>query len=400
MSRPEARQSRDAWGSGVQTGLAARCSASGSQEPPQGAAEESADVVATLDTVHDDPDELQPLPPASQRGWIHPSELGPRPEPVAPRQPRSPLRSGLAGAMTVGVVTVGVFGLLAMAVATSGRVSGTTQRLDARDPLGTSTAAMVTIDVRATADSDPSVRASGISLGSGIVVTSASLVAGEASIRINGAPASIMLTDATTDIAVMRTSLSLAPARLASAARLETGDLLTVATESANAHGTVRALRTPTNDPAGAILETDIAPSPRSPGSAALDETGAVAGIVSSFRTPAGHLVVVPIDTVRNLVDHAGRGALASDPNIGVTAISGVTGPQVQSVVVGSAAARSGLRAGDTITAVNGDAVFQPTALLAALRTAPPGSTVTLTVLRAGTHSTLELRPEPEAAGG
>lgn len=346
--------------------------------------------------MHDLPDDLSPLPPTSERGWIHPSELGPRPAPTppAPAHRRSTIWGGL-----VAVMVIGVIGLATIAIAGSGRVAGTTQRLEAPDPLVAANDAVVAVDIRDRSDSRQVTRTSGLSLGSGIVVTSASHLSGASTVRVNDAPATVMLIDSTTDIAVVKTSLALAPARLAGAARLQAGDLLTVASQSTNAHGTIRALRSPTALSAQILIETDIAPSPGVPGSAVLDGSGAVAGIVSSFRTSAGNLIVVPIDTVRDVVDHAGRVGPVTHAALGVTVIPGLTGPEVQSVVADGIAARSGLRPADAITAINGKPALRIATIMTTLEETSAGSTVTLTVLRGGDRLNLQLISEAEPSG-
>ena len=334
----------------------------------------------------DDPADRRPLPPPSVRGWIHPSELGPSPRPPAapPRRRRSgPL---LAGAITLTVIGVVGFALLASGPRPTGRA-----RLGEPGAMQLADRAVVTIEVR-----DPdgaAARASGISMGDGIVVTSAALVSTALGVRVNNAPATLVITDTTNDVAVLRTPITLAPAMLATSARMQPGDRLVVAGRSTNALGTVRALRA---GPGGDLratphFETDIAPSAAAPGSAVIDPQGAVAGLVSSLRTSAGTLLVVPIDTVRSVVDRARRGSASSGP-LGVVVSTGPGNPQVQSVVVGSPADQAGLRPGDVILAANGTPVPDAAALAAAVQSGPDAESRTLMVVRDGRRVSVAVR--------
>jgi S1-C subfamily serine protease len=67
-------------------------------------------------------------------------------------------------------------------------------------------------------------------------------------------------------------------------------------------------------------------------------------------------------------------------------------GALVNSVVSGGPADRGGVRAGDVITAVNGQAVTDPNALRNAVAGTPPGTEVTLTVWRNGREEQLRVR--------
>jgi putative serine protease PepD len=63
----------------------------------------------------------------------------------------------------------------------------------------------------------------------------------------------------------------------------------------------------------------------------------------------------------------------------------------IQDVTSGSAAAKGGLRSGDSIIAVNGSPLEGADSLIAAVRALRPGSTVTLTVVRGGSTTDLKV---------
>ena len=74
---------------------------------------------------------------------------------------------------------------------------------------------------------------------------------------------------------------------------------------------------------------------------------------------------------------------------LGASAADGSTGgATLQDVQSGSAAAKAGLADGDTITKVDGRTIANGEALVATIRSAPAGSTVELTYVRAGATRT------------
>jgi putative serine protease PepD len=76
--------------------------------------------------------------------------------------------------------------------------------------------------------------------------------------------------------------------------------------------------------------------------------------------------------------------AASSDSAVG-------NGAQLVTVQVGSPAGDAGLQAGDVITAVGHRAVTSSTELTAAVRSAKPGDTVSLTVRRGGNSSQVDV---------
>ncbi|HEX5887486.1 MAG TPA: PDZ domain-containing protein, partial [Pyrinomonadaceae bacterium] len=74
---------------------------------------------------------------------------------------------------------------------------------------------------------------------------------------------------------------------------------------------------------------------------------------------------------------------------LGVTQGPGVV---VYNVQGGSAADRAGLRRGDVITALNGNAVSEPNSFRNQIASTPPGSEVTLTVRRDGQEQQVRAR--------
>lgn len=79
------------------------------------------------------------------------------------------------------------------------------------------------------------------------------------------------------------------------------------------------------------------------------------------------------------------------------------SGAVVQTVVEQGPAAKAGLQAGDLITAIDGEAVDSPQALVDAIASRQPGDTVTLTVTRSGETDPIQIEAvlgeHPDTAG-
>jgi S1-C subfamily serine protease len=130
-------------------------------------------------------------------------------------------------------------------------------------------------------------------------------------------------------------------------------------------------------------------------GGALFDKSGDVIGMVTAAST--GSQVVtgyaLNIAEVLKVADQIQAGTASSDIvygypafagiNIAQTATSTVAGVPVASTFPGYPAAKAGLAAGDTITAVNGTAVTSATQLSTAIQSYKVGATVTITYLDA-----------------
>src|SRR5215217_6517303 len=165
------------------------------------------------------------------------------------------------------------------------------------------------------------------------------------------------------------------------------------------------------------FLQTDAPINRGNSGGALVSTNSELIGINSQILSPSGGSIglgfAIPSNMARNVLDqliNAGkvrRGQLGivvlpipseEASKLGVTQGPGVVVYQVQS---GSGADRAGLRQGDVITALNGQAVADPNSFRNAIASTPPGSEVTLTVKRGGgeqqVRATLgEFHPEAE----
>lgn len=165
-------------------------------------------------------------------------------------------------------------------------------------------------------------------------------------------------------------------------------------------------------------IQIDAAVNPGNSGGPLFDAEGKVIGINSSIATLSsesgsiGLGFAIPVDLVKNIAaqliddgtaEHAFLGVSLSD---GTATADGVTrrGAVVESVSDGSPAADAKLQEKDTIVAIDGKAVGGAESLTAYVRALPSGTKVTLTVVRDGKASdvdvTLAVRKETAPSNG
>src|SRR5262245_23157469 len=148
------------------------------------------------------------------------------------------------------------------------------------------------------------------------------------------------------------------------------------------------------------FLQTDAPINRGNSGGALVSTNGELIGINSQILSPSGGSIglgfAIPSNMARNVMDQlinsgkVRRGQLGivvlpipseEATKLGVTQGPGVVVYQVQS---GSGADRAGLKQGDVITQLNGQAVADPNSFRNAIASTPPGTEVTLTVKRGG----------------
>ena len=239
--------------------------------------------------------------------------------------------------------------------------------------------------------------------------------------------ATVVGTDPTSDLAVVKLTdaSGLTPASFADSDDVQVGDLAVAIGAPLGLSNTVtdgiisatnRAVATGSNTDQAVIdaLQTDAAINPGNSGGALVDAEGQVIGINSAIATVAssdlpgqeasqsGNIGVgfaIPANTAKRIAEeiidtgsatHALLGVNATTASDNADAAVG-TGAQRVSVQDGSPAADAGLKAGDVITAVGDRSVTSSTELTAAVRSAQPGDTVTLTIRRGSDSSTVDV---------
>lgn len=227
--------------------------------------------------------------------------------------------------------------------------------------------------------------------------------------------ATVVGTAASEDVSVLqlKDASGLATAKLGDSSEVEVGDAVTAvgnaggrgATPTA-ATGAVTALNQSitAGDSSGAdterltgLIEVDADLQAGQSGGPLYDNaTGGVIGIDTAASSGSGRFgagartgYAIPINKALSIADQIESGQESSTVNIGYPAFLGVqlspagsasqgAGAQIAGVVDGSAAAKAGLRAGDTITALDGRAITSASGLSEALEGHEPGDQVRL----------------------
>jgi putative serine protease PepD len=100
----------------------------------------------------------------------------------------------------------------------------------------------------------------------------------------------------------------------------------------------------------------------------------------------------IPIDQAKRIAQELINTGTATHAQLGVQVADATTGGALLTVVTaGGPADKAGLKAGDVVTAVDGKVVDTPDSLIAHIRSVAPGAKVTVTFVRNGTTSSLQV---------
>ena len=161
-----------------------------------------------------------------------------------------------------------------------------------------------------------------------------------------------------------------------------------------------RSITAPNNYTIPGAIQTDAAINPGNSGGPLLDAAGQVVGLNDQIQTSSGDSAGVGFATPGNadvaVANTIIAGKPVEHPYVGVCLENAVnnTGAEIVPsaenscstgpVVAGSPAAKAGLTAGETITAINGKAIATADDFITVVSTYAPGDTVTLTVRKSG----------------
>ena len=227
-------------------------------------------------------------------------------------------------------------------------------------------------------------------------------------------PAEVAGTDPSIDIAVLKIPSSRIPAgvkplRFADSRNVRVGDLAIAigspfGLDRTATEGIVSAVDRDIQAPNGfsidSVIQTDAPINPGNSGGPLLDDAGLVIGVNSQIATSGvpgnvGIGFAVPSNTVRAAVPALKRGETIKRPYLGVESSlpAGATteGAQVRTVVSGGPADRAGLRVGDVIKSVDGEAIADPTALSAEIGKKQVGDVIELVIERDGSTQSLDV---------
>ena len=260
---------------------------------------------------------------------------------------------------------------------------------------------------------------------SGDVVTNAHVVGSATRVKVRGAtsstelPAKVLGVFAADDLAVIRVeqdASSLRPATFAKSADVKVGEMVLAMGNPLGLTGTVtegivsatgRNVSEGQGSSAAIIsaIQTSAAINPGNSGGALVDLAGRVVGIPTLGATnpsqgggaASGIGFAIPSDTVNRIapqlishgrVTNSGRAALGISAETVANASGQPTGVGVANVTPGEGADKAGIKPGDIITAVDGQATKSVEELTSILVSKRPGDTVTVHYTRDGKSRT------------
>jgi S1-C subfamily serine protease len=156
------------------------------------------------------------------------------------------------------------------------------------------------------------------------------------------------------------------------------------------------------------VIQTDAPINPGNSGGVLADRQGRVIGINSAIRPGAGSNgnvgigFAVPIDLAAKSATAIVQGRPIQTGYLGVSmadAPGNQDGAIIQEVTPDSPASRAGLRAGDVVTSIDGQAIQSYSELVAGIRGHKPGDKVTLGVTRGGNETTITATLTQRPAG-
>ncbi|MET0770792.1 MAG: trypsin-like peptidase domain-containing protein [Solirubrobacteraceae bacterium] len=245
----------------------------------------------------------------------------------------------------------------------------------------------------------------------GTILTTAHVVAEATELQVTldeetTLPARVIGTDPDTDLALLKVDapddVELRPLELGDSSGVRVGDpTLAIGNpfglERTLTTGVVSALRQRITAPSGfgiaGVIQTDGTLSPRNAGGPLLDADGRVIGINSQIDSD-GEAVgfAVPVDTAKDVVallERDGRVRRAYLGIVGGIASDGLTVEQVQPE---SPAAKAGVRAGESITRLDGQVVRSMDDVATVLSRRAPGDRVQVEIRAGATQRTVEVK--------
>jgi S1-C subfamily serine protease len=246
--------------------------------------------------------------------------------------------------------------------------------------------------------------------------------------------------DTLTDLAIVKIAATsgLSAAPIGTSAGLQVGQLaiaigspLGVDYPNSVTSGIVSALGrdiTVTSDTSGGtnlhgLIQTDAAINPGNSGGPLVDASGRVVGVTTATAdTAQGIGFAIPIDIAKPIMQQALAGAKLSRPYIGISYVAvdaglaaknglpidhgawvhseDASGNSVAAVVVGSPAEKAGIKTGDIITEIEGQAIDATHPLEDVLVQYAPGRTISVQVFRDGQYHTemVTLGTRPDSA--
>jgi len=151
-------------------------------------------------------------------------------------------------------------------------------------------------------------------------------------------------------------------------------------------------------------IQTDAAINPGNSGGALVNLKGQLVGINSAIAslggapgTQSGSIglgFAIPVDQARWIANELIQNGSVQHAHLGVSvesATGDIRGARITQVESGSTAADAGLQSGDVVTGFGDQAIDSSDSLVAAVRSAEPGTTVTLRYVRGGNTNDVQI---------
>jgi putative serine protease PepD len=247
---------------------------------------------------------------------------------------------------------------------------------------------------------------------SGRIITNQHVVDGATSISVrfwNGKTykAEVVGSDASTDLAVIKVDAPasvLTPLTLADSNAVRVGDNVVAIGSPFGLENTVtsgivsalhRQMTSPDNFSIADSIQTDAAINHGNSGGPLLNAAGQVIGVNAQIESDSGGNdgvgFAIPSNTVKSIASQLISTGKAEHAYLGVSVETVDGSVRITEVRPGTPAADTGLRAGDTITSVDGKAISSGDGLTSAIAAKKPGDTVSVTYSRGGQSHTVKI---------
>jgi putative serine protease PepD len=260
---------------------------------------------------------------------------------------------------------------------------------------------------------------SGVVFDQGLILTNAHVVGDASTVTVRTSAGEVLEgrvlgTDTGTDIAVVRVNSSDLPAVAIAPDEPVVGQTAVAlgspfGLDQTVTAGIVSAVDRPVDNDRGIavnMIQTDASINPGNSGGALVDRNGALIGINTAIFSQSGENngigFAIPVEVALDVAGKLEAGESTARAGLGLTGPSdtptGATGAYVQSVVPDGPAEAAGIRAGDSIVAVDGDDIRSFDQLRGVISAYSPGDEVTVTLEREG--QTLEVGVTLGTLGG
>ena len=232
--------------------------------------------------------------------------------------------------------------------------------------------------------------------------------------------AQVLSVDASTDLAAIKIDASdaqgIRPLQLADSDGVQVGDSaiaigyplgLDRTATAGIISGLERQIESPNGFSIDKVIQTDAPVNPGNSGGPLLNAKGQVIGVNSQIATAAGGgegnvgiAFAIPANTVKKVLPDLENGTAPQHAYLGLQtqATQNGTGAQIAETTAGGPSEKAGLKAGDIVKKVDGQAISSPDDVAQSISDKSPGDKVTVTVDRNGHEESVDVtlgqRPE------